>query len=69
MLGRNIKATIANLRTVEWESLGINFVMVFSPNTFPRRAAYAFRDADLSGRRHAATGDRAAEGRGRRFRR
>ncbi|TKT82875.1 ABC transporter permease [Aquamicrobium sp. LC103] len=34
VLGRNITARIANLRAVEWESLGINFVMVFSPNTF-----------------------------------
>ncbi|WP_210496580.1 ABC transporter permease [Microvirga antarctica] len=34
VLGRNITATIANLRQVEWRSLGINFVMVFSPNAF-----------------------------------
>jgi putative ABC transport system permease protein len=34
VLGRNITATIANMRTVDWESLGINFVMVFSPNSF-----------------------------------
>jgi putative ABC transport system permease protein len=34
VLGRNLQARIANLRTVEWRSLGINFVMVFSPNTF-----------------------------------
>jgi putative ABC transport system permease protein len=34
VLGRNITARIANLRRVEWESLSINFVMVFSPNTF-----------------------------------
>ncbi|WP_157014492.1 ABC transporter permease [Mesorhizobium xinjiangense] len=34
VLGRNITARIANFRTVEWESLAINFVMVFSPNTF-----------------------------------
>ncbi|MEO1397584.1 MAG: FtsX-like permease family protein, partial [Pseudomonadota bacterium] len=26
--------TVANLRAVEWQSLSINFVMVFSPNTF-----------------------------------
>ncbi len=32
--GRNIGARIANLRTVNWRSLGINFVFVFSPNTF-----------------------------------
>ena len=34
VLGRDITARIANLRKVEWESMGINFVMVFSPNTF-----------------------------------
>ncbi|MCG6856574.1 MAG: ABC transporter permease [Salaquimonas sp.] len=34
VLGRAIHVKIANLRNVEWESLGINFVMVFSPNTF-----------------------------------
>jgi putative ABC transport system permease protein len=34
VLGRNITATIANLRTVDWQSLGINFVLVFSPGTF-----------------------------------
>jgi putative ABC transport system permease protein len=32
VLGRNITARIANLRRVDWESLAINFVMVFSPN-------------------------------------
>ncbi|WP_428031843.1 ABC transporter permease [Ancylobacter sp.] len=34
VLGRSITATIANLRDVEWERLAINFVMVYSPNTF-----------------------------------
>jgi putative ABC transport system permease protein len=34
VLGRTIEATIGNLRQIEWESLGINFVLVFSPNTF-----------------------------------
>ena len=34
VLGRNMKATIANLRHIEWESLSINFVMIFSPNAF-----------------------------------
>jgi putative ABC transport system permease protein len=32
--GRNLTARIANLRTVNWRSFGINFVFVFSPNTF-----------------------------------
>jgi putative ABC transport system permease protein len=34
VLGRNITARIANLRKVNWRSLGINFVFVYSPNTF-----------------------------------
>ena len=34
VLGRNITARIANLRTVDWQSLGINFVLVFSPGAF-----------------------------------
>lgn len=34
VLGRDITAKIANLRVIEWRNLGINFVMVFSPNTF-----------------------------------
>ncbi|HEY5216164.1 MAG TPA: FtsX-like permease family protein [Pseudolabrys sp.] len=34
VLGRNITARISNLRTVDWQSLGINFVMVFSPHAF-----------------------------------
>ncbi|SFG55951.1 ABC transporter permease [Methylobacterium gossipiicola] len=34
VLGRTLEAKIANLRKVEWRSLGINFVMVFSPGTF-----------------------------------
>lgn len=31
ILGRDITATIANLREIDWSSLDINFVMVFSP--------------------------------------
>ncbi|SHG84015.1 putative ABC transport system permease protein [Kaistia soli DSM 19436] len=34
VLGRPVEAKIANLREVDWESLAINFVMVFSPNAF-----------------------------------
>ena len=34
VLGRNVTARIANLRAVDWQSLGINFVLVFSPGTF-----------------------------------
>ncbi|MGL4441921.1 MAG: ABC transporter permease, partial [Bosea sp. (in: a-proteobacteria)] len=34
VLGRNITARLANTRKVEWRNLGINFVMLFSPNAF-----------------------------------
>jgi putative ABC transport system permease protein len=34
VLGRDIPATISNLRNVDWQGLGINFVLVFSPGAF-----------------------------------
>jgi len=34
VLGRTLTAEVANLRKVNWRSFGINFVLVFSPNTF-----------------------------------
>jgi putative ABC transport system permease protein len=40
VLGREISATVANFREVEWQTLSINFVMVFSPDTF-RGAPFA----------------------------
>lgn len=33
ILGREIDARIANLREIHWETLGFNYIMVFSPNT------------------------------------
>ena len=33
VLGRNIDAKVASLRDVKWESIALNFIMVFSPNT------------------------------------
>ena len=33
VLGREVTAKVANLRKVNWRSLGINFVMVFTPST------------------------------------
>ncbi len=33
VLGRDVTARVANFRQVNWRSMGINFVMVFSPNT------------------------------------
>ncbi len=49
VLGREIVATIANLRRVEWESLAINFVMVFSPNTFAGAPHSVLATAALAG--------------------
>lgn len=33
VLGREIEAEVANLRQVNWRSMGINFVLVFTPKT------------------------------------
>ncbi len=33
VLGREIEATIGNLRKIDWATLGINFVIVFAPGT------------------------------------
>lgn len=40
VLGREVTARIANLRKVDWRKFGINFVLVYSPNTF-RGAPYS----------------------------
>jgi putative ABC transport system permease protein len=34
VLGRDIHARIGNMRNIDWQGLGINFVLVFSPNAF-----------------------------------
>jgi len=34
VLGRDISAKIGNMRAIDWQGLGINFVLVFSPNAF-----------------------------------
>ncbi|HTG38227.1 MAG TPA: FtsX-like permease family protein [Sphingomonas sp.] len=33
ILGREIEARIANLREIHWETMGFNYIMVFSPDT------------------------------------
>jgi putative ABC transport system permease protein len=53
VLGRNITARIANLRAVDWQNLGINFVLVFSPGAFAGAphsdiATVSFADGDTS---------------------
>jgi len=34
VLGQEITARVASLRTVQWDTMGFNFVLVFSPDTF-----------------------------------
>jgi putative ABC transport system permease protein len=34
VLGRDIPAKIANFRNIDWQGLGINFVLVYPPNAF-----------------------------------
>ncbi|SLN12162.1 ABC transporter permease [Oceanibacterium hippocampi] len=41
VLGRELTAEIANLRRIEWTTLGINFVMVFNPSAL-RAAPHSF---------------------------
>jgi putative ABC transport system permease protein len=56
VLGRNVTARIANFRQVQWETLGINFVMVFSPNTFagaPHSWLATLTDRDASAARES----------------
>jgi putative ABC transport system permease protein len=36
LLGRNFEVEIANLRAIDWTTLGINFVLVFSPGLMER---------------------------------
>ena len=55
VLGRDIPATIGNLRTIDWQSLGINFVLVFSPNAF--RGAPHTHIATLTEARPDSAGD------------
>ena len=57
VLGRSITAEIANLRKVEWDSMSINFVMVFSPNTFsgaPHSWLATLTDASLDAKAEAS---------------
>jgi putative ABC transport system permease protein len=55
VLGRDIPARIGNLRTVDWQNLGINLVLVFSPDAF--KGAPHTHVATLAESRPDATGD------------
>ncbi len=65
VLGRSLTARIASLRKIDWQTLGINFVMVFSPNSFvgaPHMvlATAAFPGQDVPAREAALAKDVAA---------
>jgi putative ABC transport system permease protein len=47
VLGRDIEAKIANLRRVDWRSFAMNFVLVFSPDTFKGAPHSALMTAEL----------------------
>jgi putative ABC transport system permease protein len=55
VLGRDIPATIGNMRSIDWQSFGINFVLVFSPNAF--KGAPHTHVATLTEDHPDATGD------------
>ena len=55
VLGRDIAARIGNMRSIDWQGLGINFVLVFSPNAF--RGAPHTHIATLTGTQPDATTD------------
>ena len=57
VLGRDIPAKIGNMRTIDWQGLGINFVLVFSPNAF--RGAPHTHVATLTETHPDASGDAA----------
>ncbi len=63
VLGREITATIANTRKVDWRKFGINFVLVFSPNSFAGApysdlATVTYPTADRGLDAHASDGGR-----------
>lgn len=53
LLGREFEAEIANLRRIDWTSLGINFVMIFSPGLLEQAPqsfiATAYLDPEMEG--------------------
>jgi putative ABC transport system permease protein len=49
VLGREVEAEIASTRKVNWKSLGINFVLVFTPNTLVNAPHAHIVTAGMSG--------------------
>ena len=53
VLGREIEARIASLRTIEWETMGFNYILVFTPSTLeaaPHNLAATITTDDLGER-------------------
>ncbi len=61
VLGREVSARIASLREVDWRSLGINFVMVFSPNALAAAPHTNLVTVSVAGDRHDQFLNRVAE--------
>ncbi len=59
VLGRDVTATVANLRKVNWRSFAINFVLVYSPNTFKGAPFSELVSAALPRARRTRPGNRA----------
>ena len=49
VLGREITAKVASFRSVNWRTMGINFVMVFSPNTLKAAPHSNIVTVDMTG--------------------
>ncbi|MFD1950151.1 ABC transporter permease [Sphingomonas arantia] len=53
-LGVEVPATIASFREIKWDSLGFNFVLIFSPETFAGAPFNYMATLDLAPEREAA---------------
>ncbi|SDG10288.1 putative ABC transport system permease protein [Limimonas halophila] len=62
LLGRNVEAEIANWREIDWEGLGINFVMVFSPGVVSQAPQSYLATAKAPPQQEAALESAVAEG-------
>lgn len=54
VLGREIEARIASLRKVNWNTLGFNYIMVFSPNTLAAAPHSLTSTIDMEARNEGA---------------
>ena len=51
VLGRDVTARIASLRKVNWRSLDINFLMIFTPDTLSKAPHQNIVTVEMDGRR------------------